>query len=214
MKFMIKKPKKMNRGLFLNPIIIMIVATIAIVVLGVLLFSKSSSQTSTAGTKVTAGNIAPDFTLPSTENQTVTLSSFRGRQNVLIFFHEGLSCDPCMQQMPELEKVSDEFEKMNVEMLYVTFDPVEQSKEAKIRFGIKKPILSYNLAKTEVDYDLTNYSMDMGRRAGHTFVLVDTNGQIVWRKDYWPGRGHMVSGGTMFVSSNEIVEEVKKTLNK
>lgn len=192
----------------------MTVATIAIVVLGVLLFSKTSSETSTSSKKVTVGSVAPDFTLPSTEDQTVTLSSFKGKRNVLIFFHEGLSCDPCMQQMPELEKVSDEFEKMNVEVLYVTFDPVEQSKEAKTRFGIKKPILSYNSAQTEVDYDLTNYSMDMGRRAGHTFILVDTNGQIIWRKDYWPGRGHMVSGGTMFVSLNEIVREVKKVLIK
>ncbi len=192
----------------------MTVATIAIVALGVLLFSKSYSQNPTSGAKVAAGIIAPDFTLPSTEDQTVTLSSFRGKRNVLIFFHEGLSCDPCMQQMPALEKVADEFEKMNVELLYVTFDPVDQSKEAKNRFGIKKPILSYNQATTEVDYDLTNYSMDMGRRAGHTFILVDTNGQIIWRKDYWPGRGHMISGGTMFVSPSEIVEEVKKTLNK
>jgi len=192
----------------------MIVATVAIVVLGVVLFSKSSSGTSTSNKKATAGNVAPDFSLPSTEGQTVTLSSFRGKRNVLLFFHEGLSCDPCMQQMPELEKVTEEFENMNVEVLYVTFDPVDLSKKAKGRFGIKKSILSYNLAKTEVDYDLTNYSMDMGRRAGHTFVLVDTNGQIIWRKDYWPGLGHMVSGGTMFVKSSEIVDEVKKYLNK
>ncbi|MEK7580897.1 MAG: peroxiredoxin family protein [Patescibacteria group bacterium] len=204
----------MNRKIFFNPVVIMIVATVAIVVLGVLLFSKTSTGSSASNKKATAGNPAPDFALPSTENQTVTLSSFRGTRNVLIFFHEGLSCDPCMQQMPELEKVTEEFEKMNVEVLYVTFDPVDQSKEAKARFGIKKPILSYNLAKTEVDYDLTNYSMDMGRRAGHTFVLVDLNGQIIWRKDYWPGLGHMVTGGTMFVKSNEIVDEVKKYLDK
>lgn len=188
--------------------------TVAIIVLGVSLFSKTSGETLTTSKKVAVGNMAPDFTLPSTENNIVTLSSFKGKRNVLIFFHEGLSCDPCMQQMPELEKASDEFEKMNVELLYVTFDPVDQSKEALKRFGIKRPIISYNSATTEVDYDLTNYSMDMGRRAGHTFILVDTNGQITWRKDYWPGRGHMVSGGTMFVNSNEIVAEVKKTFNK
>lgn len=199
---------------FFNPVVIIIVVTVAIVVLGVLLFSKTSVGTSSSNKKAIAGNSAPDFTLPSTENQTVTLSSFKGNKNVLIFFHEGLSCDPCMQQMPELEKVTDEFEKMNVEVLYVTFDPIDQSKEAISRFGIKNPILSYNSASTEVDYNLTNYSMGMARRAGHTFVLVDINGQIIWRKDYWPGFGHMVAGGTMFVSSNEILNEVKKSLNK
>lgn len=160
------------------------------------------------------GAIAPDFRLPSTTEETIVLSGFRGKKNVLLYFHEGLSCDPCIQQTPELEKRLDEFEKLNVALLNIALDPVEEQRQVVERYGIRTPMLSYDAAKTEVDYDLTRFSMGMGRRAGHTFVLVGTDGAIKWRKDYWPGRGHMVRGGTMFVASDEIVAEVKSVLEQ
>lgn len=162
------------------------------------------------------GGEAPNFSLPATTGETITLSEFKGKKNVLIYFHEGLSCDPCMQQVPELEKSLDEFEKLNIEVLAISgVDNVDQLKQSLGRFGIKKiPLLSYTPANTEVDYDLTRFSMGMGRRAGHTFILVDKNGKIVWRKDYWPARGHMVAGGTMFVEAKEIVGEVNNALSK
>lgn len=159
--------------------------------------------------KASVGDVAPDFTLPATTGESVTLSQFRGKKNVLLYFHEGLTCDPCIQQMPELEKSLDEFEKMNVTLFSLALDPPDKLKQAAEQYGMKTPILSYGSAKTEVDYTLLPFSMGMGRRAGHTFVLVGTDGVVKWRKDYWPGRGHMVRGGTMFVDSGEIVANVK-----
>lgn len=40
------------------------------------------------------GEQASDFTLPSTAGDEVALSNFRG-ENVLLYFHEGLGCQPC-----------------------------------------------------------------------------------------------------------------------
>lgn len=157
---------------------------------------------------------APDFTLPATTGGTITLSDFRDKENVLLYFHEGLSCQPCWEQIPELEKGLPEFEKMNVALLSIALDPVEKWKDAIDQYKITTPILSYDAVKTEVDYNLLPYSMGMGRRAGHTFVLVDTDGKILWRKDYWPSRGHMVAGGLMFVSADEVVSEVTAALNQ
>lgn len=158
--------------------------------------------------------LAPDFTLPSTKGGDITLSDFRGKQNVLIYFHEGLSCQPCWEQIPELERALPEFEKMNVALLSVALDPVDQWAETIDHYKIKTPILSYANAKTEQDYNLLPFSMGMGRRAGHTFALIGTDGTIQWRRDYWPARGHMVAGGTMFVEAQYIVEAVKKALNQ
>lgn len=158
--------------------------------------------------------LVPDFTLPATTGGTVTLSDFRGKNNVLLYFHEGLSCQPCWEQIPELERALPEFEKMNVALLSVALDPVDQWKETIDHYKIKTPILSYTDARTEQDYNLLPFSMGMGRRAGHTFVLIGTDGTIKWRRDYWPARGHMVAGGTMFVEAQYIVEAVKKALNQ
>ncbi len=38
---------------------------------------------------VEVGAIAPDFSLPNTENQTVTLSDHRGQKNVVLVFYRG-----------------------------------------------------------------------------------------------------------------------------
>lgn len=158
--------------------------------------------------------LAPDFNLPSTSGGTIRLSDFRNKKNVLIYFNEGLSCQPCWEQIPELEKALPEFEKMNIVLLTVVLDPVDKWQDIIDQYKITTPILSYESVKTESDYNLLPYSMGMGRRAGHTFVLVDKDGVIKWRRDYWPSRGHMVAGGTMFVTAQDIVEAMKKALNQ
>jgi peroxiredoxin len=38
-------------------------------------------------TKLSAGTEAPDFTLPAHTGHDVTLSDYRGKQNVLLAFH-------------------------------------------------------------------------------------------------------------------------------
>jgi peroxiredoxin len=188
--------------------------TIIVAILGIfwLISPPASESASTSDGKPVAGMMAPDFSLPSTDGSTATLSSYKGKQNVLIYFSEGLTCDPCMQQIPILDQYSSAFTTLKVAVLNVTMDSVEASKESMNRYGIKSPILSYNDAHTEKNYDLTPYSMGMGRRAGHTFILVDTTGKILWRKDYWPGVGMSVQGGTMSVSGQEIVSQVTKAL--
>ena len=47
------------------------------------------------------GFLAPDFSLPSTDGNTVTLSSLRGQPVVLNFW--ATWCPPCRAEMPELE---------------------------------------------------------------------------------------------------------------
>ena len=204
-----------NRSFFTNPVVIIIAVTVILVVTGVSLLSQGTKQkTDTPMTQANSGKPAPNFSLPSTAGKKITLSNYKGKKNVLIYFNEGLSCDPCMQQIPELEKYLGDFDKMNVVVLTVMYDPVDQLKNAESQYNIKKiPMLSYQNANTDADYQLTSYSMAMGRRAGHTFVLVDKNGKIIWRKDYWPGQGMSVQGGVMFVNGPEIVNEVKKALN-
>jgi cytochrome oxidase Cu insertion factor (SCO1/SenC/PrrC family) len=39
--------------------------------------------------RVRVGSVAPDFTLESKDGELVTLSSFRGRQNVVLVFYRG-----------------------------------------------------------------------------------------------------------------------------
>lgn len=206
-----QKNNARNRFLKRIAIISVIIAVVGFVIWwGV----TKSNQQATVVASSNVGAQAPNFSLPATTGKTITLADYKDKKNVMIYFHEGLSCDPCIQQIPELQKRLPEFEKMNIEVLAVAYDQVDKQKETAQRLSITIPMLSYYNASTENDYNLTPFSMAMGRRAGHTFVLVDKSGKIIWRKDYWPGHGMSVSNGKMFVDAQEIVDNVKTVLNK
>ena len=53
----------------------------------VFLFSAWSSAQGVVGNEV--GNEAPDFTLPDTDNESITLSDHRGIENVVLIFYRG-----------------------------------------------------------------------------------------------------------------------------
>ena len=50
------------------------------------------------------GDAAPPLTLPSTSGGTFDLASYRGKQQVLLFFQEGLTCEPCWTQLQAIQK--------------------------------------------------------------------------------------------------------------
>jgi len=197
---------------------ILSLTALIIAVLGLVLFlgQKANTKAKNKIVKNAAENqllAAPDFKLPSTSGEEISLSDFKGKKNVLVYFNEGLSCDPCIEQIPELEKHLAELDKIDVVLINVMYDNIDDLKSVASRYGIKTLMLSYKNAETEIDYDLIRFSMGMGRRAGHTFVLVGKDGSVLWRKDYWTGYGMMVQNGTMFVRGEDVLREVKSVLH-
>ncbi len=202
----------------MNRVVTSIVLGTVGLLIGIVAFSSGQSKTanstgSSTASRAVVGDRAPDFTLPATDGRTISLADYRSKQHVLLYFHEGLTCQPCVDQVAELQKIQPQLEGLEVAILSVALDNVNDQKQALDRAGATSiPSLSYENAGTEVAYDLTRFSMGMGRRAGHTFILVDTAGVIQWRKEYWPGNGHAVKGGTMFVSAEEILTNVQAIL--
>jgi peroxiredoxin Q/BCP len=157
--------------------------------------------------KVSAKAAAPNFSLPGVNGGTFTLSDYRGKSNVLLFFNEGLSCAPCLQQMQSLDQLNAEFGRMNVIVVDVTADPLQLLTDWTRSSGPQhaKVLSDENLAVSKMygmlgpDVSMMPYS-----KPGHTFVLVNTSGVIVWRQDYGPNN--------MFVPNNQIIALVSKAL--
>jgi peroxiredoxin len=64
---------------------------------------------------------APDFTLPTLDGDSVTLSELRGDKVVLIDFWS-TTCDPCLREMPELVKLYKEKKSQGFTVLAITID--------------------------------------------------------------------------------------------
>jgi len=61
--------------------------TLSLAVMGLAATAASlCAQQAPPHTSLKVGDMAPDFTLPSTAGGSVTLSSFRGKNNVLLAF--------------------------------------------------------------------------------------------------------------------------------
>ena len=69
--------------------------------------------------RVAVGKEAPDFTLAQHGGDPVSLSSFRGKKNVVLVFYRGHWCPYCMRQLKELRKLLDDEIKKDTELIVI-----------------------------------------------------------------------------------------------
>jgi len=114
-----------------------------------------------------------------------------------------------MEQVVDLQN-SSEFEAMGVEIVSIARDSAEEQAPAARELGITVHMLVDTNGNVSSSYDVLKYALANGEPS-HTFVLVNTDGNIVWLKDYGapdnPNR-------TMYVEVNELYREVKNALGR
>ena len=156
-----------------------------------------------------AGTVAPPLKLPSTSGGTFDLASYRGKAQVLLYFQEGLTCEPCWTQLQAIQKDLAKFRALGIgPIVSITTDPLGDIEQKVKDEGITIPVLSDAGAKVSGPggYGTNRYQMQMmGDRNGHTFILVGKNGRIRWRADY---------GGppkyTMYVPDATLLEQMRQ----
>ncbi len=155
------------------------------------------------------GQQAPEIKLASTQGGTFDLSSMKGKA-VALYFQEGLSCQPCWDQLKDIDSHMSEFTALGIDQVVsVTTDPIDQIKQKTSDMGITSPVLSDpNLAVSQA-YSANSYGMMGTSRDGHSFIVVGPDGKILWRADY---------GGapdfTMYVPVPNLVADMRAGLHK
>ena len=72
--------------------------------------------------KVTAGQIAPDFTLPAIDGRTIRLSDYRGEKNVVLSFVPAAWTPVCSDQWPGYHLARGLFEDHDAVVLGISTD--------------------------------------------------------------------------------------------
>lgn len=175
-----------------------LILVIAFGVIGYVAFTPKQE----AAKSVATGSIAPDFTLPVTSGGMFTLSAYRGKANVLLLFDEGLSCQPCLQQMHDLDELNAQFSGMSVLAVSITPDNIGQLQSWASSNGPQHGLVLSDA--NQVAFSLYHPIGSGGTMMTHTFILVNKSGVIVWRQDYGPG--------TMYVQNSEILAAVRSAL--
>lgn len=88
------------------------------------------------------GQPAPDFTLPSSTGQDITLSSYRGQQHVVLVFYPLDFSPVCSMQLPEYSGSQDEFTEAGAAVLGINRDSVYAHRAWAAEYGIEVPLLA------------------------------------------------------------------------
>lgn len=124
------------------------------------------------------GEVAPDFTLPSTAGTGVTLSAFRGRKNVLLAFFPLAFTSTCTAENCDFTEDFDAFTDAETVVLPISVDSVPALKEYRAKYQMRQDLLS-------------DFTRDVCRRYGtllddkfysrRAYFLIDRQGVLRWQ---------------------------------
>lgn len=124
------------------------------------------------------GSSAPDFTLPDQDGKRVSLSEFRGRTVVLVFYPADFS-PVCTDQLSVYQEVLPQLEQQGAELLGVSVDNAFCHKAFREHHGLSIPLLADFHPKGEVAraYGVWSDEHGVARRA---LVMVGPDGRVQW----------------------------------
>ena len=124
-----------------------------------------------------AGDVAPDFTAASTSGTDVSLSSFRGKTNVLLAFFPLAFTGTCTKELICFTEDFDQFAGNGVEILPISVDSTASLREFKNKLNAKTELLSDFKRDVSRAYGVLDEHKFYSNRA---YFLIDKEGRVQW----------------------------------
>jgi peroxiredoxin len=124
-----------------------------------------------------AGEKAPDFTLPSTSGEEITLRDFRGERAVLLAFFPLAFTSTCTTELCAFTEDFDQFEGAGVEVLPISVDSIPTLKEFKAKYAMHADLLSDFKREVSRAYGVLIEDRFYSNRA---YFLIDREGTVRW----------------------------------
>ena len=148
------------------------------------------------GMTVAVGSPAPDFTLPGTGGRDYTLSSYRGKPVVLVFY-PGDNTAVCTTQLKSYTADFEEFEGVDAQVLAISPQGVASHEDFADKHGFKFPLLA------DVDKQVGSAYGVLGPIGFYrrSVFVVDGGGVIRY--------AHRAIAGLTYKSTGELVKAVR-----
>ncbi len=124
--------------------------------------------------KLTIGDEAPDFTLPSLTGDRVTLSQYRGK-NVVLYFYPKDETRGCTAEACGFRDSYTAFTELNAEVIGISSDSVEDHKSFAQHHKLPFVLLSDEGKKIRNLYGVSSFA---GLIPGRVTFIIDKNGII------------------------------------
>jgi peroxiredoxin len=123
------------------------------------------------------GEEAPDFTAPSTRGEMVTLSSYRGKRNVLVAFFPLAFTSTCTAELCDFTRDQFNFGEADVEILPISVDAVPSLRAFKRQENIAQELVSDFHRDISRAYGVLDEKKFHSKRS---YFLIDKAGVVRW----------------------------------
>ncbi len=135
---------------------------------------------------VAVGDKAPEFTLPASGGQTISLSEFKGKKVVLYFYPKD-DTPGCTLEAKDFRDNIDAFEKCNTVILGASKDTPTKHDKFCTKYDLPFTLLSDEEGKLLDAYDVWKQKSMYGKTfmgIERTTILINENGVVshVWPK--------------------------------
>src|ERR1700704_1168169 len=145
------------------------------------------------------GDIAPDFSVASTSGSEVSLSSFRGKRDVLLAFFPLAFTGTCSKELICFTEDFDQFAGEGVEILPISVASIPSLREFKNKLHMKNDLLSDFRRDISRAYGVLNEDRFYSNRA---YFLIDKAGRVRW--------SHVETNNSLRREDSEILVEISK----
>lgn len=133
------------------------------------------------------GKPAPDFTLPSTTGETISLKQYKGKKTVVLYFYPKDETPGCTKQACAFRDVYADLERLGVVVLGVSNDPMESHLGFRDHHKLPFPLLSDEDATVSKLYGVYKQKNLYGKKymgIERTTFIIDRTGRIaqIWPK--------------------------------
>ena len=127
------------------------------------------------------GKPAPDFSLPSTTGENISLRQFKGKKTVVLYFYPKDETPGCTREACDFRDNSAEFEKHNVVVLGISNDNLESHQTFRDKHHLPFPLLSDEDASVSKMFGVYKQKNLYGKKSmgiERTTFVIDRTGRI------------------------------------
>jgi peroxiredoxin len=129
---------------------------------------------------LTIGQAAPDFTLMNQHGESVSLSSFKGKKNVVVIFYPFAFSGICTGELCAIRDDLAAFENNNSELLAISCDPMYAQKAFAEQEGYKFGVLADFWPHGAAAKAYGVFNEERGCAIRGTFII-DKSGILRWQ---------------------------------
>jgi len=127
------------------------------------------------------GKPAPDFTLPSTSGENVSLRQFKGKKTVILYFYPKDDTSGCTKEACDFRDHTAEFEQQNTVILGISTDGMESHQKFLSKHRLPFTLLSDEDASVSKQFGVYKQRNLYGKKymgIERTTFVIDKTGRV------------------------------------